>query len=97
MKVYIVSGFTGEYSDYTEWIAKAYIDEIKAKDYLTVLNNKLKEMDVFYDEDYELASVFKWNINDKKLLALDVSTLDERFKMDYTGTGYKLMVVEVEE
>jgi hypothetical protein len=56
-KVYLVKGFSGEYSDVSQWIAAAFLDEDKAKDYLVRVQeiaDRIKSEDS--DEENELDS-----------------------------------------
>lgn len=40
MKIYIIIGETGEYSDYTSWIVKAFTHKESAEDFIKVLDKE---------------------------------------------------------
>ena len=42
MEIYVVFGSTGEYSDHTYWLIKAYSDEEKAKEHVVLATNEFK-------------------------------------------------------
>lgn len=50
MKIYVVQGSQGEYSDRMEWIYKAYRDEKTAKNQVEYLNVKFREFKNIYDK-----------------------------------------------
>lgn len=39
MKIFIVVGSTGEYSDYSEWNVLGFVDKLKADEMIKKLNN----------------------------------------------------------
>ena len=54
MKVYVVRGSCGEYSDYRMWDVKAFASERAASDFCTGLNLWCIENGVAKDSDYSL-------------------------------------------
>lgn len=77
MNIYILQGSTGEYSDRTDWIVRAYTSKDEA------------EADCFKAND-EAHAVMKttesyWEITDKEISLL---TVDPNAQFDYTGTSY---------
>jgi hypothetical protein len=86
VKIYVVSGSTGEYSDRTDWMVRAYADEETAKAIVLEYTTKAKEIEVRcrlpkddpqYINKYQgWRPEFKW------------PHPDPGFQMDYTGTDY---------
>ena len=90
MRIYQIVGNTGEYEDASEWVAKSFTNEIKAKDYLHFLTNKLKDLkgeaswyNLYFDKEGEIIEKMK--------------PFDNNFQLDYTGTYYSLQEFDVEE
>jgi hypothetical protein len=82
MKVYIVMGTTGEYSDRCEWPVVAYFDEHAAKVHVynakCVANQIEQNMDgSWYDPDEDAKNEY-----------------DPDMRMYYTGTTYYVMTVD---
>jgi hypothetical protein len=44
MMIYIVQGTSGEYSDRTEWVVCAWSNEEVAKDHITALTSRFREL-----------------------------------------------------
>lgn len=89
--IYIVTGATGEYSDRSEWLIRAYTNEAQAREHVmnaenwyrqNVLNGKKK---LSWD-DY-LKRSGEWGIN----------PYDPKMEVDYTGTYYFLQEVEMSQ
>ena len=83
MKVYVVIGSTGEYSDRTEWIVCGFLDEEKAQERVLLAGAEARELFASgessrYDSD-------------------PINKYDDKFQMGYTGTVYYYATVEVEE
>lgn len=76
-------GETGEYSDRTDWSVVAFTTEKAAKERAKLAQRKAKEL--FDDRDSKYRSR-----DDEK------NEYDPNFQMDYTGTYYFIMEVEVE-
>ena len=53
MKIYVVIGCKGEYSDHTEWPIKAFTDKEKASQFLKDFPPLLKSVTDFYEESNE--------------------------------------------
>lgn len=88
-RVYIIEGNTGEYSDRTNWLVKAYLDENAAMAEQDRLTNKLKEFGV--DRGFEMG----WAAREKA--AEKMRNYDDQFRCDYTGTWYTLLTVDLVE
>lgn len=90
MKVYIVMGETGEYSDRNEWPVVAYTDEVDAKAHVMRCDAWLLQNSVHANSDtvaYDYTSSGKALINPH----------DPGFHFDYTGTRYYVIGVQVAE
>jgi hypothetical protein len=84
MKIYVVFGSTGEYSDRTEWPVKAFYDEDKAKE---LVENASEEADrIFANRENKYS-----RRNDES------NKFDPDMRMDYTNTSYYFIAVELEE
>ena len=83
MKIYLVFGKTGEWSDRREWVVCAFLDEKKAKERVVLAGRRANELFVKYKDAY-------WNEMDEK------NEYDDRFDMDYTGTTYHYAEVDCE-
>lgn len=92
MKIYIVRGYTGEYSDQSNWLVKAFNKEKSAKKLVDDLSKlcslifvEMKILGIHSEE-------FDQYINSSGILKLDPG-----FLMDYTGTLYTVEEIELEE
>lgn len=85
-KVHIVIGTTGEYSDRYEWPVKAFLDVNRARDLVARASESARE---YLDT---VGYVFGGDADLSK-----VNPHDPHFKMDYTGTTYFVMTVELDE
>lgn len=90
-KIYILQGTTGEYSDRTDWIVRAYLDEANAigaqmdvTDAFAILRQHMKDNNVEY---YDFWHYEKLD-NQTKELYQQVKNIDPKFQMDYTGTSW---------
>lgn len=92
--IYILQGTTGEYSDRTDWIVRAYSnkeDAVKAQQDVTdafvklwqfMEANQLSYWDYFYDT---LDATYNEEATN---LVAEVHKIDPKFQMDYTGTSW---------
>jgi hypothetical protein len=85
MKIYIVFGQTGEYSDRVEWPVKAFQDEEKAKRLVELATTEALNLHQQSEDN---------RYNDKKP---PYNKFDPFFRTDYTGTTYFYQDVELEE
>lgn len=82
MKIYLVIGQTGEYSDQVKWYLRGFT---KLKDANKLVKLAQEEADkIFKYQDGKFWNVIKRNKYDKQM------------RMDYTGTTYKIEKVEFE-
>ena len=103
-KIFVVKGSTGEYSDRCDWIVKAFRTKEDAdkfqQDITDVVASTLKylkekEIDIYEFMDSEVY------IEDKTIRGMllsfmtDITNLDSKFQMDYTGTSYWVTEVEL--
>lgn len=82
-KIYIVEGNTGEYSDRTNWMVKAFLKQESAERFRDKLDNKLKELNfdnLNYDESGKASE--------------EMRELDPEFK-DYGSSHYVLLTVDL--
>jgi hypothetical protein len=77
--VWIVVGETGEYSDHSEWNVAGFTSEALATHFRDLCQN---EADKVNGKDYTLRRGFK-------------HAYDTQYYCDYTGTGYRVEMVEV--
>ncbi|OQB10405.1 MAG: hypothetical protein BWY21_00326 [Parcubacteria group bacterium ADurb.Bin216] len=85
MKIYVVQGSTGEYSDHREWILKAFTKEQKAKDFVVACTQEYQRIKSSYEDKYDWPK------------EKDPHKLDPAFEWDYTGTNYTYFETELEE
>ena len=86
MKIYIVQGSTGEYSDHMEWPVRAFDSERKAQDFV----NKLSEEYRFLKQKYGHHG-FSWYCHIE-----EENMTDPNMRSDYTGTNYSYFEIELE-
>lgn len=80
-QVHIVMGTTGEYSDRNEWAVKAYLDESLAQEHVNNAERRAAEIYATRENRYRVEK--------------GVNEFDPKMGMDYTGTHYYLMSVEL--
>ena len=88
--IYIVQGYTGEYSDHREWLVLAFFDQVKAQAHVLNLEAELLRLGLKYDGEMP-----PWDKRDS--LSGEMEKLDPNFKCDYTGAGYHILSVELSE
>lgn len=74
--VYVVRGSTGEYSDRSEWLVRAFINEDAAKDYAERCGQHARA----FAERERIAGTY--------IDSDGQNPLDSNFHCDYTGTYY---------
>lgn len=82
MKIYVVFGVTGEYSDRKEWPVVSYRDEQLAQDHVVRATERAKEWEAIRKENYDSPPT-GWN------------QYDESMVCDYTGTSYFYHTIEL--
>ena len=88
MKIYVVFGHCGEYSDHTRWAVRAYSTEKRAQDECVDLINKAKALTTpKVSEDGCCMDYYDGEKPD----------WDPDFRTDYTGTEYGYEEVELIE
>ncbi len=82
MKIYIVEGSTGEYSDRSEWVVCAFRSKEKAEELASKATLRAKELQ---GENWRYQSTEDRGINE----------FDLEMNMDYTGTDYYVIETEL--
>lgn len=86
MKIWIVYGMTGEYSDRTEWWVDAWRSKDEAEQRVAQLDAAMRQYGANRDDlQYE----------ERKAVEDKMRALDQHFQMDYTGTRYGAGEVEL--
>ncbi len=101
--VYVVIGGSGEYDDYREYIVKAFYDETKAGEYVTLCQTEANELKKQYDTSYynnPYLSDEEWEQAHKAHVAFietfrGKATYDTKLDL-YDLTVYRYEVVEIE-
>lgn len=76
--IFVVCGTTGEWSDRTEWLTRAFSSEKEAKTYISTL-----------ESTYRSFPPGPWyNRENHEELEKAMEVLDPRFQEDYTGTRW---------
>ena len=82
--IYVVMGRTGEYSDRSEWGVVAFKNEEAAKQHVEKATHRAKELEATKPSQWEdLQAHLKKN------------EFDPNMELDYTGTSYYYMAVEL--
>lgn len=85
MKIYIVFGQTGEYSDRKEWTVRAYKDKKRAKVLIELATKEALNLHKEAEHNRLMGE------------PLPNNKYDPFFKTDYTGTTYFYQEVELED
>ena len=93
MTIYVVMGSTGEYSDRSEWLVCAYTDKLLAEQHAFLAEKWALETQKEYEANDDGTWKVSQDIDDKKLFC----PYDSQMHMDYTGTSYVALPVEVRE
>lgn len=83
MKIYVVYGQCGEYSDHRDWLVCAYADRDKAEKHAFEAEKRSKEMLTEYEHWMDIPD--------------GANKYDTQMDMDYTGASYLAIEVEVLE
>lgn len=89
--VYIVTGETGEYDDYTEWSVYAFRDEQEAEAFAQKCNDWCLAKGVHMTSDTASSLYMGTGYEERKAFGLD--SPDPNFSMDYTGSTYSVKSV----
>jgi len=89
MKIWIVEGSTGEYSDHREWPVKAYTTEVAAREMVELCSAEYRRVKIRRNE---LGLMNTWDDMPKDC----VHKYDPSFDEDYTGTLYRAYPIELE-
>jgi len=88
--IYIVMGSTGEYSDKSEWLVKAFDSEDAAESFAHHLNDNLVSLGVCKYQDPNFNTYYE----NRDLIEKTMRQQDPEFQLDYTGTNYIVVAVE---
>lgn len=91
MRIYVVFGQTGEWSDHCTWPVKAFKHLDNAKELITKATASANE----FFQAVESNEVCKYDLSLQDWAK--VNPYDPKFSMDYTGTSYYYTVVELED
>lgn len=88
MLIQVVMGSTGEYSDRSEWIAKAFRTKSEAEEYIRLLEETYRQFSGNYG----------YTRGDEEAVRLErtIQALDPHFHEDYTGTHWFAEEAELE-
>lgn len=95
MKIYVVSGSTGEYSDHNEWMVRAYTDEATAQAIVVEYTAKAKEIEVRAKLPKDNPQHLDRYKHDFGVDGRKWPHPDPGFQMDYTGTDYAYCEIEL--
>jgi hypothetical protein len=90
MKVFVIEGTTGEYSDRSTWPVRAYMNEETAKAEVLGLDMRAREVEQGKFGDRE-----DWRWDEIKGAEVRKYMGDPEFAMDYNGTHYSYYEVDV--
>lgn len=83
-KLFVVIGTTGEYSDRSEWLVRAFKREADARTYVEALQDRRKQLP---QRDWE---------NDLAIEAA-MREFDPQYSEDYTGTSWFVRSVDYDD
>lgn len=92
MKIYVVQGSTGEYSDHREWLVCAFKEEQQAKNFVVQLTQEANTMLAKYKHRYDWKCGKSGRMFDREL-----PPNDHFFDCDYTGFNYTYCDVELKD
>jgi hypothetical protein len=84
--IYVVLGSTGEHSDRSEWLVKAFHSQAEAESYVTFLTTKRQEV-----------AAPKWELewDERASVEAKMRAFDPNYAEDYTGTSWWVSEVEL--
>jgi len=82
MRIFVVQGSTGEYSDRTDWVVCAYKSEAAAKEHVMKAEKRAKEI-------FAVSQGHIWQPEPS------LNEFDPGMIMDYTGTFYTYTVTDL--
>jgi hypothetical protein len=86
MRLYVVMGTTGEYSDRREWPVCAYEDETTAQKHVQHATDAAQRLMASVASYYDVTDAMR-----------QANIYDTHVEFDYTGTRYFLYAVDVQE
>ena len=88
MRIYVVIGSTGEYSDRREWLVKAFPKQELAQQLVVAATREAKRLYAAYASSAYM---------DYHKIPKGSNPVDPSMETDYTGVGYHYVEVELEE
>lgn len=82
--IWVVIGTTGEYSDRSEWLTKAFRSEESAKDYVLFLTKERQKL-----------GTRSWNYEEREKVGKVMKAFDHNYSEDYSGTEWYVSSVEL--
>ena len=100
-KIYVLQGSTGEYSDRTDWIVRAYKNKMDADESCLTANQEAADYKTARDnfemsEAYERMPMVKVDEYYEDLV-IELLSVDKEMRMDYTGTSYWVVECDLYE
>jgi len=92
---YIVQGNTGEYEDYVEWIFKVFLSKENANQITDLLNARLCNNKAHRNQG-DIPGHSRYSEEHKRISELFLE-IDPGFRLDYTGTNYKIVEAYLSE
>lgn len=83
MTIYVVRGQTGEYSDRSEWLVKAFRTVEETQAFIIKCDAIAKQLFIEYKNS-------RWS-------TAGLHPYDKKFLMDYTGTNYSYDEIDLED
>lgn len=83
--IYVVTGSTGEFSDYQEWSVCAFTKEILAVSFVEGLTTALSKLGASSESGDVKSNL---TLSDRAKIAEEMNDLDPQCRVDYTGTRY---------
>ena len=92
MKIFVVEGHCGEYSDHRDWPVKAFTSEFGAKQLVAKATRRAEEI-------YALAQAntgHYWVPYNERVNPLYINEFDPNMETDYTGTTYQYFEIDLD-
>ena len=80
MKIFVVIGSTGEYSDHQEWLVVAFSDKVVAERFVLTVSARARELLAKYGRGYNIPK--------------GSNEHDPEMTIDYSGVNYNIAEVE---
>lgn len=94
MKIYIVQGSTGEYSDHEEWLVKAFTTDIAARQFAEKCGEEYRRICIEFKNITGENTPYPGDIIHHKI---SPNAHDPNMHCDYTGVNYRVFECELED